>query len=303
MFLHCLKEMQAGDLTLKIEPISVGHGSGALDGYAHKLTCRQAAYEMELALPDPNEFPEITADAGEDSETITLKGADLHEAVHKVLYAVSKDETRWVLTGVFLAGRDGQLSVAGTDGNRLALARKTVGDEFSMPGVVVPENTIKLVLSMIPEVEDVEIVLEEKKVQFRTANVTLISRTIQGKYPDYMDVLARHENVININRARLRDALGRVSAISALREPVKIEFHGGKELTLTVITEMARASETIQATYAGMPADFAINTKFLIDIVAHLKAENIDLQVPSAYGSILCEEGEDVHMAMPLREH
>ncbi len=175
-FFEILKEMDADALDLDIGD--------------NTMTMKQKQAEFVLSLQDPEEFPEVREITG--SEEFSLSGAIFLEMLEKVGFAISSDETRYVLTGMYIVGTEGLISVVGTDGFRMALYQQEVEGVKGFPGIIIPKRSILEIGRMIEEGDEMRFVVGEKHVQFSTPSVTVISRLLEGSFPDYENVVPRN---------------------------------------------------------------------------------------------------------------
>ncbi len=208
-------------------------------------------------------------------EEFVVPGSILLEMIDKVEFAVSVDETRYILTGMYMRGQDGKVAVVGTDGFRMALYQKEIDGLKSFQGMTIPKRSVSEVERVIEENEDVHIVLDEKHVQFSTAKMKIISRIIEGNFPDYENVLpAGNTNIAEVDRESFFKGLKKVSSIIGRSEPVKITF-AGDSMTIEAESDIGRAKEIIAIKYEGEPATMNFNVKFLLDLVTHLTTDQV----------------------------
>ena len=266
------------------------------------MTIRQKMTEISLSLQDPEEFPETKEISGK--EEFVLPGSILLEMIDKVEFAVSVDETRYILTGMYMRGQDGKVAVVGTDGFRMALYQKEIDGLASFPGMTIPKRSISEVERVIGENDEVRIVIDEKHVQFSTEKMKIISRIIEGNFPDYENVLpSGNTNLAEVERESLFRGLKKVSSIIGRSEPVKITFLDNS-MTIEAESDIGRAKEVIGIKYEGEEATMNFNVKFLIDVVTHLESDEVMIAAPKAYGAVLFRSKEVEgykNIVMPIR--
>ncbi len=287
-FLDILKEM---------DPDAIG-----FDVKENTLTLTQKQSEFVLGLQDPEEFPEVKEIAG--NQEFNVDGSMFLEMLEKVQFAISSDETRYVLTGMYMMASDGILSVVGTDGFRMALCRKAIDGLQSFKGVIVPKRSILEIGRVVMEGEAVKVVMGEKHVQFATGSVVLISRLIEGGFPDYENVIPKgNSNAAKVEKARFLKGLRKVSTILSKSEPVKITLRQG-EIGIEAESEVGRARENIEAAYQGDELSMNFNVRFVTDVVGHIEQKEMVVSAPSTYGAVLFEgENDDMYknIVMPIR--
>lgn len=287
-FMDILKEMDQGEIDLDFSDST--------------LTIKQKQSEFILSLHDPEEFPEVK-EVGEGEE-FSIAGSDFIEILEKVNFAVSSDETRYVLTGMYMAGTAGRVSVVGTDGFRMALYQKEVPGLNDFKGVIVPKRSILEVGRVVSDDEIVRFVIGEKHIQFSTPSITVISRLIEGNFPDYQNVIPKtNSNVAKVEKARFMKGLRKVSTIISKSEPIKVTY-GDQAMEIETESEIGRAKEVVEVSYEGEILSMNFNIRFVMDVVGHIDGESIFVKAPSTYGAVLFV-GEDEenykNIVMPIR--
>lgn len=286
-FLDILKELDNGQITLKIEENS--------------LTIEQGQTEIVLGLQDPEEFPEVKALSGEDE--FEIEGKDLLNMIEKVDFAVSTDETRFVLTGMFMKGLEGKIAVVGTDGFRMAQYEKSIQGLREFKGVTIPKRSLAEVERVVSEQDKVKLTISDKHVQFRTADITVVSRVIEGNFPDYENVIPANTGIIRIEKDIFLKGLKKVSTIIGRQEPVKLTLDSGR-LEIDAISDIGRAKEILAVIYDGPAVVMNFNVRFLLDVVTHIGGPVVIIKAPAAYGAVLFE-GEETetyrNIVMPIR--
>lgn len=287
-FLEILKELDNGDVNFVFED--------------NVMTIKQKMTEISLSLQDPEEFPETKEITGK--EEFIIPGSILLDMIDRVEFAVSVDETRYILTGMFMKGLDGGIAVVGTDGFRMALYQKDIEGLRVFQGITVPKRSISEVERAIEENEDVKVTIDEKHVQFSTEKIKIISRTIEGNFPDYENVLPTgNMNIAEVDRELFFRGLKKVSSIIGRSEPVKVTF-SDNTMVIEAESDIGKAREVIEMEYSGEETVMNFNIKFLIDVVTHLGSEKITISAPKTYGAVLFKTSEMENyknIVMPIR--
>jgi len=287
-FLEILKEMDNGEIEFTLED--------------NIMTISQKKTEISLSLQDPEEFPETKEIVGR--EEFVIPGSILLEIIDKVDFAVSVDETRYILTGMHMRGFEGRIVVVGTDGFRMALYQKEVENLRPFQGITIPKRSINEVERVIGENEDVRITIDDKHIQFSTDKIKIISRTIEGNFPDYENVLPEgNTNIMEVERETFFRGLKRVSSIIGRSEPVKLTF-SGNNIIMEAESDIGKAREIVEAKYNGDETIMNFNVKFLIDVITHQDGEEIVISAPKNYGAVLFEKkgfNEYKNIVMPIR--
>lgn len=249
------------------------------------------------------DFPILSFD-GEINSTFEMACADLSAALSCVQFAISQEETRYYLNGVFLHSNwqpeekaDGyreareavpatEIRFCATDGHRLVLKSLPCPDGASgMPGVILPKATVKVLLEMLEPVyagrgknkimvspENVKVEVNCTKIRFTVGDMVLTSKLIDGTFPDYNRVIPRgNDKPAAVSRADLRKLVEQVSIISSERgRAVKLSWEAGR-LTATVTNpDCGSASHSIQAEYESAPLDIGFNARYVLDILSNM---------------------------------
>lgn len=287
-FLDILKEMDPDVISFEIKD--------------NTLTLTQKQSEFVLGLQDPEEFPEVREIAG--MQEFTVDGSMFLEMLEKVQFAISSDETRYVLTGMYMMASEGILSVVGTDGFRMALCRKAIDGLQNFKGVIIPKRSISEIGRVVTEGETVRIVMAEKHVQFGTGAVVLISRLIEGGFPDYENVIPKgNSNIARVDKGKFLKGLRKVSTIISKSEPIKITLRQN-QIGIEAEAEVGRAKESVEAIYEGDEVSMNFNIRFVTDVVGHIDQKDIIVSAPSTYGAVLFEGDENEtyrNIVMPIR--
>lgn len=287
-FLEILRELDNGELTISIDE--------------NVMSIKQKKTEIMLSLQDPEEFPEMKEI--EAKEEFVIKGKQLIEMIDKVDFAISVDETRYILTGMFIKGTEEEITVVGTDGFRMALFQKKMKEIKTFQGITIPKRSISEIEKVIDEEDDVRIFIDEKHVQLSTEKIKLITRIIEGNFPEYGNVLPTgNANVATVQREEILKGLKKVSSIIGRAEPVKITI-SDKTMLIEAESDIGKAREVIDIEYTGEEISMNFNVRFLLDVVTHVLGDKITISTPKTYGAVLFqgEDGEEYkNIVMPIR--
>ena len=202
----------------------------------------------------------------------------------------------------------GLLRAVATDGHRLAQAQVPLPDGAAgMPGIIIPRKTVLDVVKLI-EGEDggVEVSLSSTKIRFSVGNLVLTSKLIDGTFPDYERVIPRHnDKILDVDAKSFSQAVDRVSTISMEKgRAVKLNIAAGK-LTLTVNNpDSGSAEEEMPVEYAHDPIDIGFNARYLLDVAAQVKSDNIHFLLADAGSPTIVKDPSDaqaLYVLMPMR--
>jgi len=246
-------------------------------------------------------------------QKIRLQTDDLKKLIDKTRFAISTEETRFYLNGIYVhAHRDGkakgEMRAVATDGHRLARFQLELPDGAAeMPGAIVPRKTIGELRRLLDDSEGgIDVSLSDTKIQFTTDGVELTSKLIDGTFPDYQRVIpSANDKVLSLDSREFAQAVDRVSTISADKtRAVKLGIVKDK-LTLTVINpDSGTATEEVGASYSASPLDIGFNARYLLDITNQIEGKEIRFLLSDAGSPTLIEDSEDrgtLYVLMPMR--
>jgi len=249
---------------------------GAADG--GQVTLKAGRSKFSLATLPREDFP---ATAGGDlPNKFSIAGKDLRNLIDRTRFAISTEETRYYLNGIYLhAHTTGDVKVlraVATDGHRLARFEMALpSGAADMPGVIVPRKAVGELRKLIEETSDnVEVALSDSKIRFGFDAVLLNSKLIDGTFPDYQRVIPTgNDKVMEVDRKSFAEAVDRVSTISSEKSrAVKMSLKAGT-LTLSASSpESGSASEELEVKYGGTGIDIGFNSRYLLDITSRSRA-------------------------------
>jgi DNA polymerase-3 subunit beta len=261
------------------------------------------------ALP-PQDFPDLAR--GEMSHSFAMPASQLKMLIDKTRLAISTEETRYYLNGIFLhettSGPEPMLRAVATDGHRLAQVElpRPAGAE-GMPGVIVPRKTVLEIAKLIEGTDgEVEIALSTSKIRFALDGVVVTSKLIDGTFPDYERVIPRHnEKVLEVDNRLFTQAVDRVSTVSSEKgRAVKLNITS-ERVSLTVNNpDSGSAEEELAATYGAEPIDIGFNSRYLLDIVGQFKGERARFELADAGSPSILRDPDDasaLYVLMPMR--
>ncbi len=275
------------------------------------IRCKKSNFKI-ACLP-AEEYPALPA-YKEESDLVL--GVDiLREMIRKTNFSISTDETRYTLNGVLLVAEGGSVSVVGTDGHRLAYIKKeNVSDKKEKIEIIIPRKTQSELLKML-EAGDagqsngnktVSISIEKNHAAFKMDKTILVSRLIDGRFPDYRQVIPNDNNkIVVINRDIFLHALKRV-AILADEKSRMVKF-SVKDNLMTLVSdnsEIGEAREEIDVEYKGEAETIGLNAKYVMDILNVIDTEKINFKLKNSDSSCLITpaDNEDYKcIVMPMR--
>jgi DNA polymerase-3 subunit beta len=241
-----------------------------------------------------------------------MSAADLKRLLDKTRFAISTEETRYYLNGIYLHTAMGDkvptLRAVATDGHRLAQVEleQPKGAE-GMPGVIIPRKTVHELHRLLEDSDaEVRIGISATKVRFEVGTVTLTSKLIDGTFPDYARVIPRsNDKKLIVSNQDFMSAVDRVSTIASERgRAVKLNL-GDDKLVLAVNNpEGGSATEEIGVNYASAPLEIGFNARYLLDIAAQLEGKEAVFMLADPGSPTMVKDTGDVgalYVLMPMR--
>lgn len=274
-----------------------------LDG---RLDIDAGRSHFTLPLLPAGDFPKMTAD--DFTHEFTLSAAELARLIDKTKFAISTEETRYYLNGIYLHGADGKLRAVATDGHRLALAEMpTPAGAEGLPGIIIPRKTVAELRRLIDGVSDtIELSVSEAKIRFKVGTAILTSKLIDGTFPDYDRVIPKgNDKELVIDNKVFASAVDRVATISAEKSrSVKMTLEKDA-LTLTVNNpEHGNAHEDLAVDYSFDDLEIGFNAKYLMDVSSQIEGRDVHIHLSDPASPALVKDAEDpdaLFVLMPLR--
>ncbi|MGC6426752.1 MAG: DNA polymerase III subunit beta [Akkermansiaceae bacterium] len=255
-----------------------------------------------IGLPD-TEFPPL-ADFP-DAKEYTIPQSVLLDGLKKTSYAISTDETRYVLNGIFTSFKEGKLTLVATDGRRLAM----VDSELEFPAshetdFIVPTKAVSELQRHLSGEGDITLRLSDNQVCFEVGSSMIVSKLIEGNYPNYRQVIpGESKERLTVGREALLETVRRVSLLSSDKSnSVKLTF-GANELGVAANSpDIGEANESVQVKYDGKEFAIAFNPEFLQAPLRALDDEEVHLDlIDEMSPGVLRIEDSFLYVLMPMR--
>ncbi len=255
-----------------------------------------------MGLPE-SEFPALPTFEG--AQEFKISQSELKSALKKTSYAISTDETRYVLNGIFLSFHDQKLTLVATDGRRLALVENALEyPEAQDCDIIIPTKAVSELQRQLSENESVILQLKDNQVCFQLGNKFIVSKLIDGSYPNYKQVIpGQAQERLEIDRSILLDTTKRVSLLASDKSnSIKIEFRHG-EISLSANTpDVGESSEAIPIDYSGKEFAIAFNPDFLMAPLRNIDSTTVNFDFIDEMSPGVIRVGEDfLYVLMPMR--
>lgn len=271
-----------------------------------KITVSCGRARFVLPTLGAEEFPILPG--GDWDCQFEVEGSALEALLDAVQFAMSTEETRYYLNGIYLHAPDAALIAAATDGSRLARSyMDKPEDAADLPGAIVGRKTVKILDTLLADHNaQVTVSLSKGKVQFEIGTTTVTAKLIDGTFPDYTRVIpTANDKAIWFDPQVLAQAVDRVITISSEKTRlVKLSFVKNL-LTLQVTSpENGVATEEMEVTYDGDDITIGFNGAYMLDVLRHLKADTAQLLLADPAAPSLWRDAEDaarIYVLMPMR--
>ncbi len=275
-----------------------------------RMTLRAGRSEFSILCLPAADFPAMTE--GELPTSFDIPAGTLLELIDKTRFAVSTEETRYYLNGIFVhtvAGGDGTvLRAVATDGHRLARFETAVpAGADGMPGVILPRKTIGELHKLLDGAEgDVHVALSDTKVRFALDSIVLTSKLIDGTFPDYERVIpSGNDKHLVVHRKTFMEAVDRVSTIASDKSrAVKLSLDSGRLVLSATSPEHASATEELAVEYDAEPLEIGFNSRYVLEMVQQMAGDSAEFLIADASSPTVVRDGDDtaaLYVLMPMR--
>lgn len=278
----------------------------SLEVQANRLQVRCARSRFNLQTLPAEDFPRLAAGVEAGSE-VTVAQKDLRDLLQLVQYAMAQQDIRYYLNGLLLALEGSELRVVATDGHRLAFAKIGLNAEHHRQEVVLPRKAVLELSKLLTETDDpITITLLGNQVRFTFADVVLVTKIVDGKFPDYGRVIpTNYQKSITVDRVLLLQSLQRAAILSNDKfRGVRWMLTDGSLRISCSNSEQEEAQEELEVDYTGDALDIGFNVSYLVDVLNALKGETVTCAFGDANSSVLMTDpGREGfrYVIMPMR--
>ena len=276
-----------------------------LEHKENRLHVKAGKSHFSLQTLPAEDFPRQSSAAAQHREKISQK--ELKRLFYLVQYAMAQQDVRYYLNGMLLVIEDDQIRVIATDGHRLGYASTKQKQKKAHQEVILPRKAVLEVGRLLDDTEN-EVILEvaQNQVRFSFSNIDLITKVVDGKFPDYTRVIpSNYQKHIQISRQTLLQALQRMAILA------NEKFRGVRwvltDKSLRIVctnNEQEEAQEELEVDYKGEPLDIGFNISYLLDVLSNLDSEQVDCSFGDANSSVLITipgNSEFKYVVMPMR--
>ena len=278
-----------------------------------KLSLAQGKAKFSLQTLPAEDFPTVVS-ADQYPASITLPQRTLKQLLHLVHFAMAQQDIRYYLNGLLLVIDQSSLKAVATDGHRLAFSAVTQGSkevQINIDGerqeVIIPRKAIIECQRLLDDSDSpVTIDLASNQARFLFGQVELLSKLIEGKFPDYQRVIpAQHQKIVSIQREQFLGALQRAAILTTDKfKGVRLTLSIGSLKISSTNAEQEEASDDIEVDYSGESVDIGFNVQYLIDVLSNLRSNTVQITLQDSNASALITSESDPdfkYVVMPMR--
>ncbi|MBX9811319.1 MAG: DNA polymerase III subunit beta [Burkholderiales bacterium] len=277
-----------------------------LDAQNNRLQVRAGKSRFNLQTLPANDFPTLVT-SGAAQAKVAISQRKLRELLLLVQYSMAQQDIRYYLNGLLLVLEEEQIKVVATDGHRLSYAAGELPQQQGKREVILPRKAVLELARQLGETEDtVEIELHANQVKFRFAGIEMVTKTIDGKFPDYTRVIpTNYQKHVLLDRTALLHSLQRTAILSNEKfRGVRWMLTGNSLRISCTNNEQEEAQEEIEISYSGEPLDVGFNITYLLDVLNNVQGEKVDCAFGDANSSMLVtlpNKNGFQYVVMPMR--
>ena len=271
-----------------------------------RLLVKAGKSRFTLQTLAAEDFPRLAKPTGE-SARFELEQKALRRVLSLVQYAMAQQDIRYYLNGLLMVVEEGSLKLVATDGHRLAFAGLKLGAQLPRQEVIVPRKTVLELGKLLADSDEpVKIEIAATQASFSFGAIDLVSKLIDGKFPDYTRVIpSGHKNRLQVEREPLRQALLRAAILSNEKfRGVRWVLGDGSLKIVSSNAEQEEAHEELEVKYAGDALDIGFNVNYLLDVLNNVSGDGIECVFGDSASSALITYGSEKdfkYVVMPMR--
>ena len=277
-----------------------------VEAAGNKMTVRAGRSRFNLQTMAAGDYPRISLGT-EQLQTLSLPQKDLRGLFALAEFAMAQQDIRYYLNGMLLVVDQASLQAVATDGHRLSWASIAVPGSYTRQEVILPRKTVLELGKLLADTEEpVTLDILANQVRFRFGNVELVSKVVDGKFPDYNRVIpSGYTKLLELDRLELLSALQRAAILSNEKfRGVRVVLSDGELKIICTNAEQEEAEEVLEVPYKGDSLDIGFNITYLLDVLQNLESERVRLGFGDANSSALVsmpDRDDYKYVVMPMR--
>ncbi len=268
----------------------------------NQVTIEGGACQFRVMGIAKEEFPRMPE--FKDKEVVKIGQQMLKEMLRLTSFSVSVDEARYVLNGILFRFSKNKLSMVATDGKRLAVMEKALGMDLGKSvDIIVPIKTIHELMRNLRDDGEVSLVLGGNQALFDLGGAIIISRLIDGEFPDYKQVIpGASENKMRVNREDFLLAIRRAALLSTPDyQAVKLEVFKNKLVVSKATPDVGESREELSVVYQGRELAIGFNPGYIIDVLKNLQDDSVDLELTDSEKPGVIRINGYTYIVLPMR--
>lgn len=278
----------------------------SMEGSENRLTVKAGRSRFNLQTLPGRDFPQIALNAESGAE-FTLPQSTLRKLLERVQFAMAVQDIRFYLNGTLLSVQDERLTVVATDGHRLSYTAEALPGCTAKADVIIPRKSVQELIKLLQPVDDpVKVTLHGNQVRFEFGSIDLVTKVIDGKFPDYQRVIpVNHPKIVDVDRQLLQQALQRAAILSNEKiRGVRILLTKDALAVVCSNNEQEEAQEELEVAYNQEPLDIGFNIAYLLDVLNHLTSDRVSCHFGDSNSSVLVTvpgQEDFKYVVMPMR--
>jgi DNA polymerase-3 subunit beta len=271
-----------------------------------RITLKAAKSRFNLQTLPAADYPVMTKTQG-NTTLVVLAQRELKDLLKQVEFAMAQQDIRYYLNGLLFEIAANKLNIVGTDGHRLSFTSTELKQNYEKQDVILPRKTVVELIKLLDDSDDeVQIELASNQVNFSFANLKLISKVIDGKFPDYNRVIpVGHQNTFSVERLNVLLAMQRASILSNEKyRGIRMVLSNNNLKLISTNSDQEEAEEELEINYSGDALDIGFNVTYLIDVLNNTNSDQANFSFADANSSCLITIPNNPnykYVVMPMR--
>ncbi len=266
------------------------------------IECEKCFFKI-MGIPK-EEFPKMPE--FKNTDNLTLPQKQLKEMLNLTSFAASHDETRYILNGVYFVVKPQNMTLVATDGRRLAMVKAGIVNPSAIDkNIIVPSKAVQELSHNLKDEGEVKIIFADNQIMFEFDNVTIISRLIEGEFPNYEQVVPKESKErLKLDREQFLWATRRASVLTtADSQSIKIDLFKNKMVVSKNTPDLGEAREELDIDYNGQEFSIGFNPGYLTDVLKNLNSPQVSFELTDSEkpGVIRSSEGNYVYIVLPMQ--
>lgn len=269
-----------------------------------EVSCGKSNFK--LAVIDPDEFPEMPK--APVDQLLNLDNEMFKDMLKKTSYAISQNESRMTLNGIFCEIVPDMIKVVATDGHRLAFVSRSVEFPVKEPlSVIISRKSVMEITKLLDETDEkLQFVRTDNRIFFKLGTLLFFSREVEGSFPNYEQVIPKKQSktaVVDVERTK--QAIKRVATVAAEKSHLlNFQFKKGRLELSSEVSEIGEAHDEMEVEYSGEPFKIGLNSSYILETLNHIQSEKAVFNMEQPLDAVMIKPTDDddfLSIIMPMR--